>query len=236
MADARNLIRLSGFALAIAGLVCVPIPFIPAWSSTQDVGTATWEIAYHLGGAHHLILLPGLAGLLAVHGGRAGPLLVTGFVLTMLGNALAAGMDIVHLTILPVLAASPETQGLLVCTPFHTPATRAAEGFIATACGSASFDVLANWLGAARITLLSGSIALGIAVARARVLPAWPGIALVAGAAYAGIAAVAPLPLAVANLGLAAIGAAYVAWGAALVTRNRPGSGGSQESESKNFS
>jgi len=76
--------------------------------------------------------------------------------------------------------------------------------------------VLAAWVGASRLTLLIGSIALGIAIARAAVLPRWTGVVLALGAAYQGTGWFLTIPEAIESLGLAAIGVAYAVCGAAL--------------------
>lgn len=218
MPDTRTLIRASGLALAAAGALYMPLPFIPSWTRIEDIGTPTWQVVHHMATIHHFLLLFGLVGLFAAQLRRAGLLGIIAFVVTSLGSALVGGLGIVQLTILPVLAANPDVQPMLICTPFHTPVTAAAQGFITAACAGWNFDVLGIWVGVAWLSLLLGSIALGVSVARAGVLPRWTGWLLVLGWLYVGAGLLLALSEAIANLGLAVIGAAYAAAGAFLLS------------------
>lgn len=221
MPDARNLIRTSGLTLVAAGVLYLPLPFIPSWTRIEDIGTPIWQLVYHLATLHHFVLLFGLFGLFAAQAHRAGGLGLIAFIVTSLGNALVGGIGIVQLTILPVLAANPDVQAMLICTPFYAPATASAEGFIASACAAWNFDVLGSWAGASWLLLMVGSIALGVAIARAGVLPRWPGLLLVLGWLYVAGGLLFPLPDAIANLGLAVIGAGYAACGWFVWTAGR---------------
>jgi hypothetical protein len=221
MLDAHRLVSWSGIALAAAGLLYVPLPFIPSWTRIEDIGTPNWWVAYNLATIHHFFLLFGLFGVFVAQLHEAGRFGVVAFVLASLGNALVGGVGIVQLTILPVFAANPDVQPMLICTPFYTAATNAAEGFIATACAAWSFDVLATWAGISWLTLVLGSTLLGIAIALARVLPRWAGLLLALGWLYSGVGFVLPIPEAVGSLGIAVVGAGYVACGWHLWARKR---------------
>lgn len=216
MTDSRILVRFGGLAMLAAGLLYLPLPFIGSWLSMADIGERNWWIARHLATIHHFVLLFGLFALFCAQLARAGWLGVIAFVLASTGNALVGGLGIVQTTILPALAANPGAESALDCTPFYRPATRAAEGFLATACEAWNFDVLDIWLGAAWSTLLLGGIALGVAVVKARVLPMLAG-GLVSLGYLVLVAAIAlPLPELAGVVALAIAGAGYAWCGWAL--------------------
>jgi hypothetical protein len=219
MTDARNLVRASGLALAAAGILYVPLPFIPGWSALEDIGTTNWWIAYYMATIHHFVLLFGLFGLFVAQRVQAGMLGLIAFVLASLGNALVGGVGMIQTTILPVFAANPDAQGMLICTPFYMAATQAAQGFIDTACANWNFDVLATWVGVSWLTFLLGSILLGIAIARAAVVPRWSGLLVTAGWLYSGAGLLLPVPEAIGSLGLTVIGVGYLVCGVSLFAR-----------------
>jgi hypothetical protein len=219
--NASDLLRASGLSAAIAGLLYLPLPLIPSWSALEDIGTGNWWLAYSLGTIHHFFLLFGLFGIFAAQLREAGWLGIIAFVLASLGNALVGGIGMIELTILPVLAASPDVQPMLICTPFHSPATRAAEGFIATACANWSFDVLAAWAGISRLALMLGSVLLGISIAFARVLPRSAGLLITLGWLCQAAGSFLPIPQAIGSLGLTVVGVGYVVCGSALWRRPR---------------
>jgi hypothetical protein len=219
MTDARNLLRWSGLMLATAGALYVPLPFISDWTRIEDIGGSNWWAAYYMATIHHFLLLFGLFGLFIVQLRAAGRLGVIAFVTASLGNMLVGGVGIVQITILPMLAANPDVQPMLICTPFYTPATLAAEGFIASACAAWNFDVLGMWVDVSWLSLALGSIALGVAIARAGILPRTAGLALVFGWLWSAAGLLAPVPDNVANFGIAIVGAAYVVCGWAICVR-----------------
>jgi hypothetical protein len=219
MTDVRMLVRASGLMLAAAGILYVPMPFIPAWTELKDIGTTNWWIVYYMATIHHFILLFGLFGLFVAQRVQAGALGLIAFVLASLGNALVGGVGMIQTTILPVLAGNPDTEGMLICTPFYMAATQSAQGFIDAACASWNFDVLGAWVGISWLTFLLGSILLGIAIARAGVVPRWSGLLLTAGWLYSGAGLLFPIPESIGSFGLAAIGIAYLVCGASLVAR-----------------
>ena len=230
MTDIDKLVRVGGTVLVLAGILYIAVPFVPETQGLDRIGTTNWLVESYLGTLHHFLLPFGLFALFAVQrveppevveGGRddlfavqrepAGLPGLVAFVVATLGNALAAAVDVVWLTVLPVMAASPEGQAALICLPFYEPATEAARGFIAAACEGWNFSVLGIWNGAAWFILLLGSITLGLVIMRAQVLRPWPGLLLVIGwlGMLAGV--VAPVPEAVAGAAYAVVGAAY-AW------------------------
>lgn len=221
MTDPRTLARLSGLAMLAAGLLYLPLPFIGSWRSMADIGGRNWWIVYHMATIHHFFLLFGLFGLFSVQLREAGRLGVVAFVLASLGNALVGGIGIVQTTVLPALAANAGAESSLDCTPFYRPATRAAEGFIATACSGWNFDVLGVWFAISWLTLLVGGIALGIATAMARVIP-WPAGVLVALGYLVMLAGIAvPLPELAGSsaIAIAGIGYAWCGWALSMPER-----------------
>ena len=216
MVNASGLVRASGISLAIAGLLYVPLPLIPSWSALEDIGAPGWRLTYNLVTIHHFFLLFGLFGVFVAQLREAGRLGLVGFVLASLGNVLVAGVGMIQLTMLPAFAANPDARSTLMCTPFYSPATLAAEGFIETACAAWNFDVLAAWVGVSWLALMTGSILLGIAIAVARVLPRSAGVLLILGWLYSAVAYFVPIPQAIASLGVGVVGLGYVVCGWAL--------------------
>jgi len=218
MNDGGRLIRLSGVALVVAGLLYLPL-LLDGWRSVVDVGTGRWQLVTTAATVHHFILLFGLVGILAAQLRRGGVLGSLGFVVASLGNALVAGVGLVEITILPALAANPAADAALICTPFFPAATRSGQAFTELACTDWAFGPLAGWVGAGWLTLIAGSILLGLAIARAGVLPPAVGLVLAGGwlAELAGV--FVPLPVLVENVAYLAIAGAYVWCGAILVAR-----------------
>lgn len=211
MTDIDKLVRAGGAVLVLAGILYIAVPFVPETQGLDRIGTTNWLVESYLGTLHHFLLPFGLFALFAVQREPAGLPGLIAFVAATLGNALAAAVDVVWLTVLPVMAASPEGQAALICLPFYEPATEAARGFIAAACEGWDFAVLGIWNGASWLALLFGSIMLGLVIMRAQVLRPWSGLLLVIGwlGMLAGV--VAPIPEAVAGAAYAVVGAAY-AW------------------------
>jgi hypothetical protein len=219
MTNIRTLVRASALALAVAGILYVPLPFIPGWTALEDIGTRNWLVAYSMATIHHFFLLFGLFGLFVAQRVEAGLLGLAAFVSASLGNALVGGVGMIQITILPVFAANPDTQGMLICTPFYMAATQSAQGFIDAACANWDFDALAAWAGVAWLTFVAGSILLGIAIARAAVVARWSGLLVTAGWLYSGAANFLPVPALVGSLGFTMIGVGYLACGASLFAR-----------------
>lgn len=211
MTDVGKLLRAGGAVLVIAGVLYVALPFVPATHGLDRIGTTNWWAERYLEALHHFLLPFGLVALFAVQRERAAVPGLVAFVAATLGNALAGAVDVIWITILPVMAANPEGQAALICLPFYEPATEAARGFIASACEGWNFGMLGFWHAAAWFILLFGSVTLGLVIARAQVLRPWPGVLLVIGwlGMLAGV--VVPIPEVVAGLAYAVVGTAY-AW------------------------
>lgn len=224
MTDARQLIRLSGAALLAAGLLYLPLPFIDAWRGIPDIGGRNWWIAYHMATIHHFFLMFGLFGILAAQLEQAGKFGVAAFVVAALGNAMAGGIGIVQTTMLPALASHADAASGLICTPFYPPATKAAVGFIESACVDWRFDAMYAWVEASWLTLFAGAIAVGGAVASAGVLPRAAGALVALGYAVLLAAFVWPrLPYVIENSGIVIVGLgwAWCGWGLVRYGRSR---------------
>lgn len=215
MTDARRLIRLSGLTLVAAGALLLPL-VISGPSSIADVGTGRWRLVQNAAFLHHLLLLFGLFGLLAAQLRQAGVLGLFAFLVTSLGNAIDGGVRLIQLTALSALAGHPAADDALICTPFFPPATRSAAQFIARACESWDFGMLSAWFAAGRLSLMGGAVLLGVAIARAGVLPRAAGAFLALGSLVGLIDFFAALPSLVDSVANASIGAGYLWCGAAL--------------------
>jgi hypothetical protein len=214
--EAQKLVRVSGLALIVAGALCLPVPLFPDWTTLEDIGSTSWSIVHGAVAAHHALVLYGLTGILAAQLRQAGPIGAVAFVLASLGNLLAFAFEALQLSVLPVLASDPDAAANLICTPFYSPATRAAAGLIATACGSWSFDLLATGVVAERLLLTLATALLGLVIAVAGVLTRWAGVLILMGALFTGVGFVLALPERLASVGLAAIGAGYLVCGLSL--------------------
>lgn len=224
MSDARPLVRLGGVAFAAAGVLYLPL-LLGEWRGVEDIGTSRWWLVYGAATTSHFFLQFGLFGLLAAQLRNGGVFAIVAFVVASVGNAICGGIGIVQLTLLPALSAHPVAHEGLICTPFYPPATRSAAAFIDQACQSWAFGSLEAWLTGGALALTAGSIALGISIVRAQVLPRISGVALSVGwtAQLAGLAVA--LPYTVSAIVYATIAAAYVWIGAALIVRFGPAAG-----------
>ena len=223
MTDVRKLVRAGSVMLVVAGILYIALPFVPGSRALDQIGTTNWWIASYLSTLHHFVLLFGLFAPFTIQREQAGGLGLIAFVAATLGNALAGAIGVVRIAVLPVMASNPDGQAALICLPFYDAATEAARGFIAAACEGWNFDVLGVWAGSAWFALIFGSIALGLAIVRAKVLRPWPGVLLVIG--WLGILTglVLPIPELIAGFAYAVVGAAYLWCGLEVWSAPRPG-------------
>lgn len=162
----QNIVRWSGLALVLAGLIYVI--FQPLHPADADPGAALnplWAIVHYLIAVHHLLVVVGLVGVYLVQAEQAGRLGLIGFVAALLANAYWVGGAIDEALFYPYLAAQQATP---------TPPLEL-------------FD-LAGPLGAYLLLILAalvvwdlGTILLGLAIVRAGVLPRWGGLLLIVG-------------------------------------------------------
>ena len=222
MTDAGKLVRAGGVMLAIAGILYIAVPFVPSWRALDQIGTTNWWTASYLSTLHHFVVLFGLFAPFTVQREQAGWLGLLAFVTATLGNALAGAIGVVRIAVLPVMASNPDGQAALVCLPFYDAATEAARAFIAAACESWNFDVLGVLAGSAWFALIFGSIALGLAILRAKVLRPGSGVLLVVG--WLGILAgvVLPIPEFITDFAYGVVGVAYLWCGIDVWSAERP--------------
>jgi hypothetical protein len=214
--------RSGGALLALAGFMYLPIPLFDAWRGINDIGGDSWWIVYTIATTHHFCLLFGLFTVFAGQFEKAGLLGVVAFVVASLGNALVGGVGLIQMTILPALFGNPETRAMLVCTPFYPPATEAAAGFIESACEAWDFRLLFAIVTASWLTLIAGSVLLGVSIALARVLPVVGGLLIVAGWLVNFASLLLPAPELAANAAYLLIGLGYAWVGGAIVRRPPP--------------
>lgn len=170
--SASNLIRLSGLAAVLAGVLLTIGDFLALATETENLSewatTPSYVLVWFLYLLGGVLLLVGLVGLYAYQSEAAGILGLVGFVGAFLGTVMVMGAVWAQLFIAPFLAV--EAPGTLDTEPTGSLAT----GF------TLSFTLLAvGWL------------LFGIAALRARVYPRAAVIVLIVGA----IIGFLPIPL-----------------------------------------
>lgn len=157
--------RWSGGCLMLAGLFTLPAvthPDILELGLAEASLTPWWTVVHTLGFAVVLLSFAGLAGVALVHQGRWDRLGTVAVVVTGVGLVGAAGLAAIEAFIFPAVARTE-------------PALLDFDGPIA---GTPAFWILAGLAG----LWLMGEALLGVAVARAGVLPRATGVLLAAGA------------------------------------------------------
>lgn len=195
-----KLLRWSGLALIVAGALSpLSIAVHPAQETVPIILGQTWRlIAGHvLGTAAIVFVLLGMVGMYLVQAEQVGRLGLAGFLLAFVGNILLATSGN-YGYIAPVLAArAPE---LLAEVNAYGP------------------ELGLNLLMV--VTYILGFILLGVASARAGVLPRWAAILLAVGIPIFFVAAGVSLSAGAANIYLIAI-AGQVLFGAGLIGTGR---------------
>jgi hypothetical protein len=198
-----SLIRWSGLAALVAGLIFAGIQPIHPPDVLSSVTTGTWTIIISLKFAMCLLFLIGIAGIYARQVEEAGWLGLAGFLLLSLCWWLQTGYVFTDLFILPVLAtAAPQfvESFLGIVNPgspveMNIGALPAAYGFIG-------------------ILYMLGGLLFGIATLRAGILPRWPAGLLAVAAVLTPAAAL--LPHAIQRLAAIPVGIALAWLGYAL--------------------
>lgn len=165
-----NLIRLSGLALVLGGLLAIVGSLLEPDSGGLEYATDPLTVSSHLlGAAAVLLVMLGLPGLFAFQAERAGILGLIGTVaLFFCFPLLDLTHDFVDAAVRPALAAIPEAAPLLAeGGPFDEALARGPVGNIVSLAGPA---------------LLLGLILLGVATIQAGVLPRWTGALLIVAA------------------------------------------------------
>ncbi|MBT4089205.1 MAG: hypothetical protein HOE30_11995 [Deltaproteobacteria bacterium] len=155
----QNYIRWSGLVLLIAGILYLPGIFHPP-DTPEGVLFPAW-IPVHTGFfIHHLLLVFGLIGLYFFIAEKSGRLGLIAFIMTLSSNVMFPTLDMVQITLYPILAKYPETQSLI------NPKQAGMFGVV----------ILVSV-----IVALIGNILLGIAIIRARVMSRWIGSLFIVG-------------------------------------------------------
>lgn len=164
---ASKLIRWSGLAAMLTGILFIVIQAIHPLDVLSSVTTARWAIVHYLSIAMDIFGLLGVAGLYARQAEKSGWLGLAGFLLFSFFWACSLGFHFIEVFITPLLAVN---------------APKLAEGFLGIVNGSPSQVSLgalpmANTLaGIAGYAL--GGLLFAIATFRARILPRWASVLL----------------------------------------------------------
>jgi hypothetical protein len=177
---ASSLIRWSGLAALVAGLIFAIIQPIHPPDVVASVNTAAWAIITPLKTAMCLLFLIGITGIYARQVNQAGWLGLAGFLLLIACWWLQTAFVFAEAFIAPPLAATaPEfVDGILGISFGHT--------------GGIDLGALPAIYGLVSILYLLGGLVFGIATLRAGVLPRWPAGLLAVAALLTPAAALLP--------------------------------------------
>jgi hypothetical protein len=205
--SASSLIRWSGLAALVAGLIFALIQPIHPPDVVASVNTAAWAIITPLKTAMCLLFLIGITGIYARQVNEAGWLGLTGFLLLFVCWWLQTSFVFAETFIAPPLASTAPhfVDGILGISYGHT--------------GGIELGALPAIYGLVSILYLLGGLLFGIATFRARVLPRWPAGVLAVAALLTPAAAL--LPHAVQRLAAIPVALAIAWLGYALLTERR---------------
>ena len=179
---ASNLIRWSGVAAMVAGVIFAGIQPIHPPDVLASVTTSAWAIITSLKTAMCLLFLLGITGLYARHVDKAGWLGLAGFLLLSLSWALQTAFVFAESFIFPLLATTaPQFVDAALAT--------LARGEASTVNLGALPLIYSLGVGLAYIL---GGLVFGIATFRAGVLPRWAAGLLAVAAAVTPLAALLP--------------------------------------------
>lgn len=160
---AKGLIRWSGLAAVVAGIIFAAIQPIHPPDVVASVTTREWTIITSLKTVMCLLFLIATTGLYARHVGNAGWLGLVGFSIVGIGWAVQTCFVFAEAYILPPLAST---------------APKFIDGILGISSGHASEVNLGAlpWLYNIFVTIpyMLGGLVFGIAILRARILPRWP--------------------------------------------------------------
>ncbi len=197
-----KLIGWAGLSAVAAGVLFVVVQIIHPIDVLESVTTAGWATVHYISFAMCVFGLFGLTGIYARQAEQAGWLGLIGYLLFSIFYVVTGAFQFAEALISPVLA---------------TEAPRFVEGFLGIVTGHASeisLGALPSVNGVNGLLYMLGSLTLGIATFRARVLPRWAALLLaLSGPLAAGMTtllshpldrlAAVPMGLALAWLGLA---------------------------------
>jgi hypothetical protein len=201
---ASNLIRWTGLAAILAGIIFAGIqPFHPP-DEVSSVTTSAWAIITPLKMVMCLFFLVGVLGIYARQVEESGRLGLLGYILFSLSWWLQTGFVFAEAFVAPPLAA--------VAPGFVDGLLRSIAASQATDVDLGALPALYSLLG---ILYMLGGLVLGIASLRARVFPRWAAGLLAATAVLTPFAALLPHQiqrLAAVPMGIALIGLGYALW------------------------
>jgi hypothetical protein len=206
-----TLTRAGAVALALAGLIFIVIQPLHPHEDVASITTSTWVVVHVMSLAMAVLGLAGITALYLTQVKRMGWLGLLGYVLFALFFITQAAVNFAEAFILPLTAGgSPEVT--------EDVASLFATGYVLqTDVGPLA---IVGVLGS--VLYLGGGVLFGVAIIRARVLPLWTGILLIAAAVASLSAAVIPHELA--RYAAVPMGVALVALGGALWLQQRTSS------------
>jgi hypothetical protein len=204
---ASSLIRWSGLAALVAGLIFAIIQPIHPPDVVASVATSAWAIITPLKTAMCLLFLIGITGIYARQVNEAGWLGLAGFLLLIACWWLQTAFVFAEAFIAPPLASTAPgfVDGLLGISYGHT--------------GGIDLGALPAIYGLVSILYLLGGLVFGIATLRAGVLPRWPAGLLAIAAVLTPAAAL--LPHAIQRLAAIPVALAIAWLGYALFSERR---------------
>jgi hypothetical protein len=198
-----GLIRASGLAAIVAGVIFAGIQPIHPPDEVASVTTGPWAVIIGLKFAMCLFFMVGFTGIYARQAERAGWAGLAGFSLLIVSFFLQTGFVFTELFVLPVVAP--------VLPEFVESALGVANGHP----GSMGIGVFVPAYAVLGVCYLLGGLVFGIATVQAAVLPRWPAILLAFAAIITPAAALLPHALqryAAVPMGLAMIWLGWTLW------------------------
>jgi hypothetical protein len=198
-----TVIRWSGLAAIVAGLIFAGIQPIHPADALESVTTNFWAVIISLKFAMCFLFLLGITGIYARQVEETGWLGLAGFLLFSLSWFLQTGFVFTELFVLPVLAPT--------VPQFIVSALGVANG-VPGEMNIGAFVPTYNIVG---ITYLLGGLLFGIAIFRARVMPRWSGGLLAVTALLTPLAVLLPHAiqrLAAIPMGISLIWLGYALW------------------------
>jgi hypothetical protein len=212
-----KLIRWSGLAAIVAGLIFAGIQPVHPADVTASVTTGAWATIITLKFVMCLLFLVGITGVYARQAERAGWLGLAGYGMLLLSWWLQTGYVFTELLILPTLAgAAPGYVDSFLGIVNGTP-------------GAMDIGAAPTVYGLLGVLYMLGGVVFGLATLRAGVLPRGAALLLAVGAALTPLATL--LPHAIQRYAAVPVALAIAGLGFALLTERRaqaaqPASGG----------
>lgn len=203
----RKLIRLSGPAAILAGIIYAGIQPTHPPDFLPSVTTTAWAIIMPIKLLMCLLFLLGFTGIYARQIEETGWLGLTGYLMLGLSWALQTAFIFTEAFILPVLATS---------TPEYVESLL---GIVNGFPGKTNIGALPVIYGLVGVTYILGNLLFGIATFRARVLPRWTGGLLTIAAIVTPAAAL--LPHATQRYAAIPVGIAMIGMGSALFSNRQ---------------